>query len=61
MRTPVIATLLAASSLLAPALAQAAPELSTSDRLDDRRYVASGPRAYVVGTEAGRLRLSRSS
>ena len=55
MRTPVIAALLAASSLLAPALAQAAPELSTSDRLDDRRYVASGPRAYVVGTEAGRF------
>jgi hypothetical protein len=34
--------------------AQAAPELSTSDRLDDRRYVTSGPRAYDVGTEAGR-------
>ena len=34
--------------------AQAAPELSTSDRLDDRRYVAIGPRAYDVGTEAGR-------
>ena len=34
--------------------AQAAEELSTSDRLDDRRYVTTGPRAYDVGTEAGR-------
>jgi hypothetical protein len=30
-------------------------ELSINDRLDDRRYVATGPRAYVVGTEAGRF------
>ena len=35
--------------------AQAAPTLSTSDRLDDRRYVASGSRGYVVGSEAGRF------
>jgi hypothetical protein len=35
--------------------AQAAPELSLSDRLDDRRYVTSGSRAYVVGTQAGRF------
>jgi hypothetical protein len=35
--------------------AQAAPELTRSDRLDDRRYVASGSRAYVVGTQAGRF------
>ena len=28
---------------------RAAPELSTSDRLDDRRYVATGTRAYVGG------------
>ena len=26
-----------------------------SDRLDDRRYVAVGTRAYVVGTQAGRF------
>jgi hypothetical protein len=38
----------------APA-AGAAPELSTSDRLDDRRYAAVGTRAYSVGTEAGRF------
>ncbi|MGH3149029.1 MAG: hypothetical protein ACRDTR_24880, partial [Rubrobacter sp.] len=31
------------------------PTLSVSDRLDDRRYVATGDRAYVVGTEAGRF------
>lgn len=31
------------------------PTLSTTDRLDDRRYVATGTRAYVVGTEAGRF------
>ena len=30
------------------------PELSVDERLDDRRYAAIGPRAYVVGTEAGR-------
>ena len=34
--------------------AGSSPELSVTDRLDDRRYVATGPRAYVVGTEAGR-------
>ncbi len=34
--------------------ASAAPtELSISDRLDDRRYVASGTRGYVVGVESG--------
>ncbi|MDQ6793170.1 MAG: glycogen debranching protein, partial [Candidatus Dormibacteraeota bacterium] len=30
------------------------PRLSVSDRLDDRRYVAAGTRAYDIGTEAGR-------
>ena len=32
----------------------AAPELSISDRLDERRFVTAGARAYEVGTEAGR-------
>ncbi|HEX6584803.1 MAG TPA: hypothetical protein VF056_14485 [Thermoleophilaceae bacterium] len=41
--------------MLAPAAAQAALTLSTSNRLDDRRYVASGTRGYVVGSEAGRF------
>src|SRR5215210_6545996 len=52
-------TLIAAFVLLAvlpPATAaQAATTLSTSNRLDDRRYVASGTRGYVVGSEAGRF------
>jgi hypothetical protein len=44
--------------LITPASAQTvppggAPELSVSDQLDDRRYVASGTRGYVVGTEDG--------
>src|SRR5215203_1820083 len=41
-----------------PAAAQdtsESPTLSVGDRLDDRRYVASGTRGYVVGTEAGRF------
>src|SRR5690242_10165508 len=48
---------LAAFALLSPAVAVAAAapdELSTSDRLDARRFVTAGPRAYEVGTEAGR-------
>ena len=45
---------LVALGLSAPSPAAAADELSTSNRLDDRRYVTSGPRAYDVGTEAGR-------
>ena len=36
-------------------VAGAAPELSTSDRLDDRRYAAVGSWAYSVGTQAGRF------
>src|SRR5215212_9620491 len=39
--------------LLAAAAAQAAPELSTPDRLQDRRFVVSSPRAYSVGFEDG--------
>ena len=31
------------------------PALSVSDRLEDRRYVTTGTRAYEVGTEAGRF------
>jgi hypothetical protein len=39
--------------LAAPALG-ATSELSRSDRLDDRRYVTAGSRAYELGSEAGR-------
>ena len=49
-------TLIGLALLLAAAApASAAPELSVSDRLDDRRYAAIGTRAYSVGTEAGRF------
>jgi hypothetical protein len=44
-------------SLAIPAAAQSAPDsstLSVSDRLDERRFVTTGTRAYEVGTEAGR-------
>jgi hypothetical protein len=43
--------------LAIPAAAQNVPDsptLSTTDRLDDRRFVTTGTRAYEVGTEAGR-------
>ncbi|ABG03287.1 Glycogen debranching enzyme-like protein [Rubrobacter xylanophilus DSM 9941] len=50
-----------ALALLLPALpasAQGAPDsptLSVSERLEERRYVTTGERAYVVGTEDGRF------
>jgi hypothetical protein len=43
-----------ATALLASTAAQAA-ELSTSDRLGDRREVAAGTRAYAIGFEDGRF------
>src|SRR5919206_4496906 len=46
-----LATLL----LTAPAAKAADPELSTNDRLKDRREVAAGTRAYSVGFEDGRF------
>jgi hypothetical protein len=48
---------LAARSSAAPLKrpAAAAPIAATSDRLPDRRYVAAGTRAYVVGSEDGRF------
>jgi hypothetical protein len=44
-----------AVTLAAAVPASAAPELSISDRLQDRRYLASSERAYVVGFEDGRF------
>jgi hypothetical protein len=44
-------------SVAIPATAQSVPDsptLSVSNRLDDRRFVTTGDRAYEVGTEAGR-------
>jgi len=46
---------LAAALLLAPAARAATPEVSTTDRLQDRREVASGDRAYVEGFQDGRF------
>jgi hypothetical protein len=42
-------------TLLSGTAAQAATELSTSDRLQDRREVAAGTRAYAIGFEDGRF------
>ena len=40
-------------ALIGAAAAQAATEVSTSDRLQDRRQVAAGDRAYAVGFADG--------
>jgi len=50
-----IAALAAVFATLSAGPAQAAPELSTTNRLDDRRSVVTGPRAYAVGTQDGRF------
>ena len=44
-----------AAMLLVPATAGAAPELSVSERLQDRREVTAGTRAYSVGFQDGRF------
>jgi hypothetical protein len=41
--------------VLAAPGAQAASELSTTDQLQDRRYVAAGDRAYTVGFQDGKF------
>ena len=47
---------LAGLCLLGPAAAQAAPpELATSNRLPDRRYVAAAERAQIEGFQDGRF------
>ena len=55
----VILGVLALIAVSIPASAQTEPQdsptLSVSDRLDERRYVTTGDRAYIVGTEAGRF------
>ena len=50
-------TLLVAAALLliAASAAQAAPELSVSQRLQDRRYGVAGERARLIGFEDGRF------
>ncbi len=49
------AATLGAVMLCVPATAGAAPELSVSDRLKDRREVTAGTRAYSVGFQDGRF------
>jgi hypothetical protein len=51
----VAAAVLAAALLLAPAARAATPEASTDKRLQDRREVAAGDRAYVEGFQDGRF------
>ena len=55
LRRRFIALLVACLTLAGAAGAQAAPELAVSDRLQDRRYLASSERAYAVGFEDGRF------
>src|SRR5205085_11045605 len=43
-----------ALGLIAPSIASAAGELSTTNRLKDRREVAAGERSYAAGFEDGR-------
>ena len=50
----VAAAVLSFASLAVPAAAQAAPERSVTTRLDDRRAVVVGTRAYQTMTAAGR-------
>jgi hypothetical protein len=51
----VIAAGMALAVTIGGGAAQAAPELSVSDRLQDRRYVASSERAYAIGFQDGRF------
>ncbi|HEY1277488.1 MAG TPA: hypothetical protein VGF25_21455 [Thermoleophilaceae bacterium] len=55
LRRNLIVLLSLSIMLIAAGAAQAAPSLSTSDRLKDRRYVTTGDRAYVVGAEDARF------
>jgi hypothetical protein len=51
----ILVAALALAVLAVPAVAAAAPELGISDRLQDRRYIASSERAYAIGFEDGRF------
>jgi hypothetical protein len=51
-----VAAGLALAAIIGPAAAQAAPpELSITDRLQDRRYAAAGERARIIGFQDGRF------
>src|SRR5215211_4126126 len=51
----IVPLLLATALLAGSGPASASPELSTTDQLKTRRYVAAGDRAYVMGFEDGRF------
>jgi hypothetical protein len=53
-RSTVVVALMALG-FFTPSLAEAADELSTSNRLDDRRFVTSGDRAFSMGFESGQF------
>jgi hypothetical protein len=54
--TRAVAAGLVLAATIGPAAAQAAPpELSISDRLQDRRYAAAGERARIIGFQDGRF------
>jgi hypothetical protein len=55
MRRLIGALVVVSALLAAPGVASAKDELSTSDHLKSRRYVAAGDRAYVMGFEDGRF------
>jgi hypothetical protein len=55
MRRKLIALLAFGLVLAAPSAALAAPELSVSQRLQDRRYGVAGERARAIGFEDGRF------
>ncbi len=56
MRWNRVVMLMVATMLLGTAVAEAAtPEISTSNRLQDRREVAAGQRSYVEGFQDGRF------
>ncbi len=51
-----VAAALVLAAIIGPAAAQAAPpELSITDRLQDRRYAAAGERARIIGFQDGRF------
>jgi hypothetical protein len=55
LRRKLIVLLAVCLALVVAAEAGAAPTLSVSDRLEDRRYVAAGERARTIGFEDGRF------
>ena len=53
MRAAVVTALTVGMLLGAPGASVALEELSTTDRLDQRRYVAAGDQAYIMGFQDG--------